>query len=166
MSLLTLLLSRSNVAYIHGSKVLLYCHHPPDIMNTTIKSIVAVFVGLIFIGVTHTATDTVLESVGFLPKGHLNVGTELILFVILYRAVFSVAGCYLTARLAPANPMKHALILGGIGVVLSASGAIVTADMNLGPAWYAWSLVVISLPAAWLGAKLFLASRDKKLSNV
>ena len=60
--------------------------------------------------------------------------------------------------------MKHALILGGIGVVLSAAGAIATADMNLAPAWYAWSLVAIALPAAWIGGKLFIASRAKKLS--
>jgi hypothetical protein len=87
------------------------------------------------------------------------VGTGLILFVILYRAIFSILGCYLTARLAPQNPMKHALILGGIGVILSSMGAIVTADMNLGPAWYAWSLVLIALPMAWLGGRVFLATR-------
>jgi hypothetical protein len=61
--------------------------------------------------------------------------------------------------------MKHALILGGIGVLLSAAGAIATADMDLGPAWYAWSLVAISLPAAWIGAKLFIASHKKRFSN-
>jgi hypothetical protein len=49
--------------------------------------------------------------------------------------------------------MKHSLILGGIGTVLSAVGAIVTADMNLGPAYYAWTLVVIALPIAWLAGK-------------
>jgi hypothetical protein len=63
--------------------------------------------------------------------------------VIGYRAVFSLIGCYLTAKLAPQTPMKHALVLGGIGVVLSAIGAIVAAD--LGPSWYAWTLVGISL---------------------
>jgi hypothetical protein len=121
-----------------------------------LKSIGAVIAGLIFIVITHTAIDAILESTGVLPKGHLYVGTGLILFVIFYRAVFSLLGCYLTARLAPQKPMKHALILGAIGFVLSAAGAIATADMNLGPAWYAWSLVVISLPIAWLGGKLYL----------
>jgi hypothetical protein len=73
------------------------------------------------------------------------------------------AGCYLTAKLAPGNPMKHALILGGIGTVLSAAGAIATANMNLGPAWYAWSLVVIALPVAWLGGKLYLTKNPKSI---
>jgi hypothetical protein len=125
--------------------------------SNTLKSIGAVLTGLIFIGVTHSAIDAILESIGVLPKGNLYVSTSLILFVIFYRAVFSLIGCYLTARLAPTNPMRHALILGGIGTVLSAVGAIVTADMNLGPAWYAWSLVLIALPVAWLSGKLYVS---------
>ena len=121
--------------------------------KTMLKSIGAVLAGLIFIVITHTATDAILESAGVLPKGNLFVGTGLILFVIAYRAVFSFIGCYLTAKLAPRHPMKHALILGLIGLVLSLVGAIVAAD--LGPAWYAWTLAVMALPIAWLGGKLY-----------
>jgi hypothetical protein len=120
------------------------------------KSIGAVLAGFIFIGVTHSAIDALLQGTGVLPKDHLYVSTPLILFVIFYRALFSLVGCYITAKLAPANPMKHALIVGGIGTLLSAVGAIVTADMNLGPAWYAWSLVFIALPISWLGGKLYV----------
>jgi MFS-type transporter involved in bile tolerance (Atg22 family) len=120
--------------------------------KTTIKSIGAVLAGLIFIVITHTGTDAILEGAGVLPKGHLFVGTGLILLVLAYRAVFSLIGCYLTARLAPSNPMKHALILGLIGLVLSSVGAIAAAD--LGPAWYAWTLAAMALPIAWLGGKL------------
>ncbi len=124
-------------------------------MNKNIlKSVGAVFAGLVFIFASHTGTDVLLESLGILPKGNLFVGTGLILFVIGYRAVFSLAGCYLTARLAPKNPMAHSLTLGGIGVLLSGLGVIVNTKMHLGPDWYAWSLVVISLPIGWLGGKL------------
>ncbi len=121
--------------------------------KTLIKSIGAVLAGLVFIIITHTATDTILEGAGVLPKGNLFVGTGLILIVLGYRAVFSFIGCYLTAKLAPRHPMKHALVLGLIGLVLSSIGAIVAAD--LGPAWYAWTLAVIALPIAWLGGKLY-----------
>lgn len=38
-----------------------------------------VLVGLIFIGITHTGTDAILEITGVLPKGNLHVGTGLIL---------------------------------------------------------------------------------------
>jgi hypothetical protein len=127
--------------------------------RSTLKSIGAVVAGLIFIFVTHSATDAILESIGILPKGHLNVEASLILFVLVYRAVFSFAGCYLTAKLAPSNPMKHSLILGGIGTALSALGAIATASMNLGPAWYAWTLAITALPIAWLAGRLY-ASRN------
>lgn len=121
--------------------------------KTTIKSIGAVLAGLIFIVITHTATDAALQGAGVLPKGNLFVGAGLILIVLGYRAVFSFIGCYLTAKLAPRHPMKHALVLGLIGLVLSSIGAIVAAD--LGPAWYAWTLAVIALPIAWLGGKLY-----------
>jgi uncharacterized membrane protein len=124
-------------------------------MNKNVwKSIGAVLAGFIFIVVTHSAIDAILEGAGILPKGHLNVGAGLILFVLLYRAIFSFAGCYLTAKLAPGNPMKHSIILGGIGTVLSAVGAIVTANMDIAPTWYGWSLVVIALPLAWLAGKV------------
>ena len=120
-----------------------------------LRSIGAVLAGFIFIGVTHTGIDAILENIGVLPKGNLHVGTGLILIVVGYRAVLSLIGCYITARLAPHSPMKHALALGIVGVLLSTVGAIVTANMNLGPSWYAWTLVAISLPIAWLGGKLY-----------
>jgi hypothetical protein len=126
----------------------------------TLKSIGAVLAGLVFIFVTHSATDAILETIGILPKGHLNVEASLILFVLVYRAVFSFAGCYLTARLAPANPMKHSLILGSIGTLLSILGAIATANMNLGPAWYAWALAITALPIAWLAGRLYVSKNS------
>jgi hypothetical protein len=129
--------------------------------KNVLKSIGAVLAGFVFIAVTHTTVDAILEGVGILPKGHLNVGAGLIIIVISYRAVLSFAGCYLTAKLAPADPMKHSLILGGIGTVLSAVGAIVTANMDIGPSWYAWSLVVIALPISWLAGKLYLSRNSK-----
>ena len=119
-----------------------------------LRSVGAVVAGFIFIAVTHTGTDFVLEYLGVLPKGNLFVGTRLILIVIGYRAVLSLIGCYITALLAPHSPMKHTIALGIVGVLLSTAGAIATANMNLGPSWYAWTLVAISLPIAWLGGKL------------
>jgi hypothetical protein len=50
--------------------------------------------------------------------------------------------------------MRHALVLGVIGLVLSLAGAIVTIPMNLGPSWYPIALVVTALPCAWLGGFL------------
>jgi hypothetical protein len=121
--------------------------------NTFWKSVWAVLAGLLVIIILSVAFDTILKLMEILPWDHLFVSTGLILFVIFYRAVFSLAGCYLTAKLAPRNPMKHALILGGIGVIVSAIGTVLAAD--LGPVWYGWTLAAISLPIAWLGGKLY-----------
>ena len=49
--------------------------------------------------------------------------------------------------------MKHSLALGIVGVVLSTFGALAAAD--LGPGWYAWTLVGMALPIAWLSGKLY-----------
>ena len=119
-----------------------------------LRSIGAIFAGLVFIFLTHTGTDALLESLGiFPPPGKPNFDNGLLLLASAYRGVFSVIGCYLTAWLAPHHPLRHALILGGIGVVLSAAGTYAMRDM--GPMWYGVGLTVMSLPYAWLGGYLF-----------
>lgn len=132
-------------------------------MKTILQSVGAVLAGFIFICVTHTATDAILESVGILPKGNLYVSTPMILFVLGYRAVFSVIGCYITARLAPAHPMRHALVVGAIGIVLGTIGALTVT--GVGPAWYGWTLVAITLPCAWLGGMMAKQGLDAKRSE-
>jgi hypothetical protein len=124
-------------------------------MNANIfKSIGAVLAGFLIIVVLSVGTDFILEAAGVLPYGHLFVSTGLIVVVLFYRAVYSLIGCYIAAKLAPHSPLKHALTLGGVGVVISTVGAI--AAGHLGPAWYAWTLVIIALPIAWLGGRLYL----------
>lgn len=71
---------------------------------------------------------------------------------LAYRAALAVLGGYTTARLAPSSPQRHALVLGAIGVALSALGAV--AQWPLGHHWYPLSLVLVSLPASWAGARL------------
>ena len=123
-----------------------------------LKSTGVIFAGLVVIFVLSYATDFVLKSLGILPYDNLFVGTGLILFVIFYRILYSVIGCYIAARMAPHHPMRHALILGGIGFIFSILGLIANAQMNLGPAWYAWSFVILAFPAAWLGGWFYVRS--------
>jgi hypothetical protein len=127
--------------------------------KNTAKSIRAGVVGFIVGAVLSFGTDAILENAGILPRGNLYVAPSLIVVVLLYRLVYNAIGCYIVAWLAPRNPMKHALFLGGFGTLLSVLGAIATADMNLGPAWYAWTLAVLTMPSAWIGGKVFLARR-------
>lgn len=117
------------------------------------RSIGAVLAGLLTILVTHMGTDHVLHVTGvYPPYGEPMTDTELYVLALGYRIVFSVLGCYVTARLAPRNPMRHALILGGIGVVLSTAGAV--AMWDFGPNWYPVSLILIAMPCAWAGGRL------------
>lgn len=123
--------------------------------KSILRSVGAVAAGLIVIIVLSAITDMLLENNGVLPKGSLPLsGSEaLLMAVVAYRALYSLAGCYLAARLAPNRPMKHALALGVVGVVFSVLGAVAMQDKA--PAWYNLALVIIALPVAWLGGRLY-----------
>jgi hypothetical protein len=129
-----------------------------------LKSIGAVIAGLVAIFVLSLVTDAILEAAGLLKAGAplpMRGAELLITAILIYRLVYSVVGCYLTARLAPNQPMRHALVLGVLGFVISIGGAIVAAEQSLGPAWYVWGLVVFALPCAWLGGRLFMNGQTR-----
>ena len=120
-----------------------------------LKSIGAVLSGLIFIGISHTAVDKILEGLGIFPNPDQGLHvTWMLLLAFAYRTVLSIVGCYITAVLAPSRPALHALILGFIGLVISTIAAINFVPMNLSPAWYPIALAVISVPCAWIGGML------------
>lgn len=125
------------------------------------RSTLAVVAGFVAIFVLSLGTDQALHSLGVYPPwGEPMRQTSLNLLALTYRLIYDTFGCYLTARLAPRNPMRHALTLGGIGFVLSTLGAIGGIMADLGPAWYPILLALSSLPTAWLGGTL--ASSPKK----
>jgi hypothetical protein len=118
----------------------------------TWRRIGAVLAGLLVIVVQSIATDTVLHATGLFPPHGEPMADAPYMLALAYHILYGIAGGYVTARLAPDRPLGHALVLGGIGVVLSAIGAAVMWDA--GPAWYPLSLVVIALPCAWVGTRL------------
>ncbi len=123
-----------------------------------LKSIGAVVAGFVAIFVLSYGTDAVLEAAGILQAGAplpMRGAELLIAAILIYRLAYSVVGCYLAARLAPSHHMRHALVLGALGFVGSIGGAMSAMQQSLGPAWYAWGLVVFALPCAWLGGKLY-----------
>ena len=120
------------------------------------KSIGAVLAG-IAVGVVLTiATDIVLHAIHVYPPWGQPVSDGPLVLATAYRAIFSIAGAYVTARLAPNRPMQHALAGGIVGLIVSAIGAAVTWNGGpaLGPHWYPLALIVIALPCAWIGGKL------------
>jgi len=120
----------------------------------TLRRIGAVFGGLVAIFVLSTAVDVVLHVTGFYPPWTEPINDLQAGVATAYRIVISIFGCWLAARLAPDQPMKHAIALGIVGVILSLIGALATWNAHLGPQWYALVLVAVSLPCAWLGGRL------------
>ncbi len=120
------------------------------------RSIGAVLAGLVAIFVLSLGTDEVLHIARIFPPWGQPMSDGLFALATMYRCVYAVVGCYLTARLAPSRPMRHALILGAVGVVLSAAGAIGTWNRGpeFGPHWYPLALIATAMPCAWLGGRL------------
>ena len=119
------------------------------------RSIWAVLAGVLFIIVVTTLVDLALHAVRVFPPMDQPIDDALAALATAYRVVISVAGAWLTARLAPEQPMRHALILGCVGVVLGLVGAVATWDMGLGPHWYPLALVVLAVPQCWLGGLVY-----------
>lgn len=120
-----------------------------------LRSVAAVLAGFVAIVVLSLGTDQLMHTLEVYPPwGQPMRDTGLLLLALAYRIVYAVAGCYLAARLAPHNPMRHALVLGAIGFALSTAGAVATIPMDLGPAWYPIALALTALPCAWLGGAL------------
>jgi hypothetical protein len=122
--------------------------------HSFLRSVGAVLAGFAAIFILSLGTDQLFHMLGVYPPwGQPMRETGLLLLALSYRFVYDVFGCWLTARLAPCAPMLHALILGGVGTVLSTLGAI---EMwNFGPNWYPVVLAASALPSAWLGGFLY-----------
>jgi len=128
--------------------------------NTTLKSIGAILAGFVLTVILSLGTDFALNAVSFLKMENFKENsTIVVLVVIIYRFIFNVVGCYLTAKLAPSSPMKHCLIIGIIGTVLSLAASI--AMWNEAVPFYNILVILMSIPSAYVGAKLYLKKKLK-----
>ena len=127
------------------------------------RSTGAVVIGLVAVVALSLGTDQLLHMLDVYPPwGQPMDDPGLNLLALAYRCVYAVLGSYLAAKYAPTAPMRHAMTLGFVGLVLSAAGASAASGMNLGPMWYPIALVVSALPCAWLGGKLYLARHSNR----
>jgi len=120
------------------------------------RSIGAVFAGFLVVVVLSLGTDMALRASSVFPPWSEPMSDALFLLATVYRTVYTVLGSYVTARLAPHAPMKHALAGGVVGLVLSTVGAVTTWDRGpeFGPHWYPLALVATAMPCAWAGGRL------------
>ncbi len=129
------------------------------------KSIGAIFAGFIAGSIITVIADLAMQSSGLIDMEKFKESsTSAVLIVTIYRFIFSVIACYITAWLAPVKPMKHAIILGSIGFILSLLGAILM--WNEAVAWYNLAVILMALPCAWIGAKLYVMRNPEKETNI
>ena len=125
---------------------------PPRRVSRSIGAVVAGFFATFILSV---GTDAVLHAAGVFPALGQTMSDSLLVLATVYRTIYTIAGGYITARLAPYRPMRHARVLGAIGVAAATAGVVATwGRPEFGPKWYPISLVVLALPSIWVGARL------------
>jgi hypothetical protein len=122
------------------------------------RSVGAILAGLFFNAFLSSATDMLLVAVGVFPPlrdfgNPAAYGDSLLLLALIYRTLFGVLGCYVTARLAPSRPMTHAIALGCIGLTVGVIGAVVA--WETWTHWYSLAIIAVTLPSAWIGARIY-----------
>ncbi len=130
----------------------------------TLKSIGAVLAGMIAIVALSVGTDWVLETGGVFPPPDQGIFVSwMLMLALVYRCIYAVAGGYVAALLAPDRPMRHAVILGIIGIVASILGSVKGWDLSAH--WYPVALIITSLPCTWTGGKLKIGNMKLKRPN-
>jgi hypothetical protein len=119
------------------------------------RSVLAIVAGLAFSVLLALVIDMILHVLQvFPPWDQPMTETSDAALAFSYRAVIAIGSGYLTARFAPSAPMKHAIILGMIGMALAMLGLIGAMTMKMGPLWYPAALVITALPLVWIGGAL------------
>lgn len=125
------------------------------------RSVLAVFAGFVATALLSVSADQVMHATGVFPPSGEPMPDGLFIWATLYRLAFTVLGGFITARLAPRNPMKHVLVLGLLGVLAAIAGTVATWNQGpeFGPKWYPILLIVTALPCVWLGGLLATRTR-------
>jgi hypothetical protein len=124
------------------------------------RNAAAILLGFAAVVVLSLGTDQVLHVLNVYPPwGEPMYDTGLLLLALAYRIVYTVVGGYIAARLAPSAPMRHAVILGLIGLVPGTAGIFAAAVTDLDPLWYPVVLDLSGLPCCWLGGVLHRATQ-------
>jgi multisubunit Na+/H+ antiporter MnhB subunit len=118
------------------------------------RSVAALLAGFFAVVILSLAADALMHATGIFPPLGQPMPDKLFFLALAYRTAIAIFGGYLVARIAPDRPMRHALLSGGIGLVISAVGAAATwnAGPEFGPHWYPIALAATALPTAWAGA--------------
>jgi hypothetical protein len=120
------------------------------------RSVGALVAGFASVAILSIGADAVLHALNYYPNDGTAGSDPQLAVALAYRTVFTVLGGLITAWLAPANRLRHAVILGAIGTVFAVLGAM--AMWSLGHNWYAIALAALVIPSTTLGGWLFTRS--------
>ena len=120
------------------------------------KSVLAVVAGFVFTVVVTLALDVLMNRIGMFSRHAVNVTTGAWLIAVAYRFVVGTAGAWITAKFAPHRPLLHALIGGAIGTAIGLVGLVMAMikGPEMGPLWYAFAVLIMILPASYIGGSL------------
>lgn len=124
------------------------------------RSIGAVAAGFFATAILSVGTDAIMHGAGVFPPVTERMSDAMFLVPAVYRALYTVAGGWITGRLAPSRPMLHGWVLAGFGLLGGLGGlSVALAHPELGPLWYSLSIPLSAIPCIGLGAKLGSSGR-------
>src|SRR5436190_15195305 len=97
------------------------------------RSVGAVAAGFVVTALLSVGTDAVMHATGVFPPWGDEMSGGLFAWATIYRVVYTVLGGYVTAALAPRQPMSHVVVLGAVGILAATVGTVAT--WNAGPAF-------------------------------
>ncbi len=118
------------------------------------RSLLAVFTGFSLIATLSVGTDMVLRMAvpSLFEVDGSTTSAPILLLTIAYVGLYATLGCYLAARMAPSAPMRHALVLGILGLAFNVAGAVSIWAQY--PVWYHVMSLLLVMVWAWLGGRM------------
>jgi len=123
------------------------------------RSVLAVLAGIATLTIVSFAIEAAVNAslryffpIAFPNPAALDASIPVKVFMTIYTLLSIAVGGYVTARIAPRFPLRHAVIMGAIellmtiGVMFELSGLL--------PVWGWIANMACIVPAAWWGAKL------------
>lgn len=128
----------------------------PTLLRRALGSLGAVLAGILASIVLVGAIEALLRATGIYPPMFQPMADHQWAIALALRVAFAVVGGLLTARLAPAHPMVHAMILGCIATILSGSFVLInwSKGPEFGPHWFSIAVIISNAPLAVLGGSL------------
>ena len=130
-------------------------------MPAIVRSALAIVVGFVLIGALSVGTDLLVMRAmpGSFDAAGGTTDPRVLALVLAYVGVYATFGCYVAARLAPDRPMRHAIVLGLLGLAMNV--AVSVAKWDALPRWYVVIGLATTMLWAWLGGRL----RERELAR-